>query len=148
MENYSSKFLEDILDSIDSVEQAKTDAKMLLAAKIADALKDKGWKKKDLLKALNKENPSIITKWLSGTHNFTVETLIELEKALDIKLLNLSEPEEQIIIYFQSVSQKSQATGNDPFFKDIFEILNEKEVEYPAPTYQVSFNSYKEIAQA
>jgi len=70
------------LDSIDPIDQEKTDAKMLLAAKVADAMKAKKWKNKDLLKAVGKDNPSIITKWLSGTHNFTMDTLIELQHAL------------------------------------------------------------------
>jgi len=46
------------------------------------------------LSAIGKENSSIITKWLSGTHNFTVDTLVELEQALIIRLIDLSEPED------------------------------------------------------
>jgi len=82
METYTSKLIDDLLDSIDPIDQEKTDAKMLLAAKVADAMKAKKWKNKDLLKAVGKDNPSIITKWLSGTHNFTMDTLIELQHAL------------------------------------------------------------------
>jgi ribosome-binding protein aMBF1 (putative translation factor) len=55
-----------------------------------DHSKSKGWKHKDLLSAIGKENSSIITKWLSGTHNFTVDTLVELEQALNIRLIDLS----------------------------------------------------------
>ncbi len=113
METFSSKLIDDLLDSIDPVEQAKTDAKMLIAAKIADAMKAKGWRNNDLLKAVNKENPSIITKWLSGTHNFTVDTLVELGNALDINLLNLSEPRAKVVIYYKSVSQKASTTCLD-----------------------------------
>ena len=90
MKNYTSKLIDLLLDEISPVEQAQTDAKMLLAAKIADAMAKKGWKAKDLLKAINKSsNPSIVTRWLSGTHNFTVETLVELEQALNINLLSI-----------------------------------------------------------
>lgn len=113
METFSSKLIDDLLDSIDPVEQAKTDAKMLIAAKIADAMKAKGWRNNDLLKAVNKENPSIITKWLSGTHNFTVDTLVELGNALDINLLNLSEPRPKVVLYYKSVSQKASTTCLD-----------------------------------
>jgi ribosome-binding protein aMBF1 (putative translation factor) len=82
------KSFDHILDSIAPVEQSKVDAKMILAARIQDAIKSKNWQKKDLMKAVKKRNPSIITKWLSGTQNFTIDTLVELEHALDIKLLN------------------------------------------------------------
>jgi len=126
METFSSILIDDLLDSIDPVEQAKVDAKMLIAAKIADAMKAKGWRNNDLLKAVNKENPSIITKWLSGTHNFTVDTLVELGNALDINLLHLSEPEPKVVMYFQSVSQKAQTTCNDTFLNDILKKMEEQ----------------------
>ena len=113
MDSYSSKLIDDLLDSIDPIEQAKVDAKMLIAAKITDAIKAKGWRNTDLLKAVNKETPSVITKWLSGMHNFTVDTLVELGHALGINLLDLSEPEEKVVIYYQSVSQKAQTTCYD-----------------------------------
>lgn len=80
--------LNQLLEEISPIEQAQTDAKMEIAVKIADAMEKKGWKPKDLLAALNKDTPSIVTKWLSGTHNFTVDTLIELEAVLQISLLN------------------------------------------------------------
>jgi ribosome-binding protein aMBF1 (putative translation factor) len=88
MKTYTSKLIDDLMDSIDPLEQEKVDIKMLLAAKIADAMKAKKWKNNDLLKAVGKNNPSIVTKWLSGTHNFTVDTLIEIGHALDINLLS------------------------------------------------------------
>jgi ribosome-binding protein aMBF1 (putative translation factor) len=31
--------------------------------------------------------PSEITKWLSGTHNFTLDTLTDIEQVLNIKLI-------------------------------------------------------------
>ncbi len=64
---------------------------MLIAARIADAMSAKKWKNKNPLEPVGKDNPSVITKWLSGTHNFTIETLVELEYALDVKLLELNE---------------------------------------------------------
>jgi transcriptional regulator with XRE-family HTH domain len=91
METYTSKLISELLDAISPIDQAKTDAKMLIAAKIADAIEAKGWKHKDLLEALGKTNASVISKWLSGTHNFTVDTLVELEHALEIQILNLEE---------------------------------------------------------
>lgn len=103
MEDYTSKLIDDLLDSISPIEQAQMDAKMLIAAKIADALKSKGWNKKTLLKAIGKENPSIITKWLSGTHNFTIDTLVELENALNIRLLHLEDKKEETIAEFDSI---------------------------------------------
>ncbi len=77
---------------------------MLIAAKIEDAIKAKCWKNKDLLDVLGKKNASIVTKWLSGTHNFTIDTLVQLEEALEIELINVSETKKnsQTIIYISS----------------------------------------------
>ena len=78
-------------------------------------------KKKDLLEAIGKDNPSIITKWLSGTHNFTVETLIDLEKALDIRLIDREFKQVPIMEYRINVS--SSMDNSEPF-SYINDILN------------------------
>jgi transcriptional regulator with XRE-family HTH domain len=101
METKTGNLLDELLASITPLEQSKVDTKMLLAAKIADGMKAKGWKNKDLLEAVGKENPSVITKWLSGTHNFTTDTLVELEDALDIKLLSLDEKKAELVWVYQ-----------------------------------------------
>jgi len=42
------------------------------------------------MEALGKKNPSEITRWLSGTHNFTVDTLVDLGRVLERDFINLS----------------------------------------------------------
>ncbi len=86
--------LEKILEEITPEQQARTDVKMLLAARIADAMEAKGWNNKMLMEALGKKNPSEITRWLSGTHNFTVDTLVDLGRVLERDFINLS-PEKE-----------------------------------------------------
>ncbi len=110
--NNPTSTLDQLLAEITPLEQAKTDAKMMLAVRIEKAMQAKNWKKKDLLAAVGKENPSIISKWLSGTHNFTVDTLIELENALGVSLLNPEEPKQikPVVIYRALVSRQVQIT--------------------------------------
>lgn len=108
--------LHSLLEEISPFLRKQTDAKMIVSARIADAMKEKGWKHKDLLKAMNRNNPSLVTKWLSGTHNFTLETLVELEAALGISLLYLHIPNEN----FNESSaafpvQKSFSNANSDF---------------------------------
>lgn len=120
MKKLNSPIIDSLLNEIDPLDQAKTDAKMELAAKICRAMEAKSWKKKDLLRAVGKDNPSIITKWLSGTHNFTLETLIDLEIALDIKLIDKEVNQKPIMEYRIHVS--SERSGYEPmsYLKDIF----------------------------
>lgn len=100
MKNKKSKnksSLEDILDKITPKQQARTDNRMMLAASIADAMRAKGWNNKMLMEALGKKNPSEITRWLSGTHNFTTDTLTDLGRVLDRDFFNFTPEKEQEI---------------------------------------------------
>ena len=130
MKTPPKNIVDELLDSVSPLEQSKTDARMMLAAKIANAMKAKNWKNKDLLKAVGKDNPSVISKWLSGTHNFTLDTLVELEHALNVKLLDLEQKreKEQPISYKLSgieivesclLASKTTLPGNRDFHFDI-----------------------------
>lgn len=57
--------------------------------------------------------PQLINKWLKGKENFTLSTVEKLEKALDIKLLQIIEPTPQLkIIKSSSVSIQSYHYGS------------------------------------
>jgi len=88
MEEYTSNLIDNLFNSITPNDQAKVDAKMIIAAQIADGIKSKGWKKSEFANAI-KKRPSEITKWLSGTHNFTIDTLIDIENILSIELISI-----------------------------------------------------------
>ncbi len=113
-----SSLINSLLNSISPAEAEKIEKKMLIAAKIDDALKAKKWKKKDLLKALGKTNQSEITKWLSGTHNFTIDTLVDLEHVLEIRLLNLEE-EQPANMIFHAIIKSPVSIHQDSYINDI-----------------------------
>lgn len=123
--------LDSLLDEITPIEQAKTDAKMILAARIGDAMKAKSWKNKDLLAAVERNNPSVITKWLSGTHNFTVDTLVELENALGISLLNLNKEKQKTErTYHVVVKKEVELTSGLDNFNQIISMVEEGRQHY------------------
>lgn len=93
------ELIDNLLNEISPEEQKLCDRKMLLAVKIDEAMKSQGIKKGQLAKQLSK-NPSEITKWLSGTHNFTVETLWEIGDALKCDFITLEEAKDERVIYF------------------------------------------------
>ncbi len=80
-----------ILASISPEQQARTYKQMAIAAQIADALQAKGWSKSEFAIRMS-QRPSVITRWLSGTHNFTIDTLSDIEDALGIQLLGIHYP--------------------------------------------------------
>jgi ribosome-binding protein aMBF1 (putative translation factor) len=81
--------LDNLLAEITPEQQAPTDRKMRIACMIDDAMKAKGLGKKQFADKVGRK-PSEITKWLSGTHNFKIETLTDIERILGIRILNLS----------------------------------------------------------
>lgn len=108
---YHSDLLDHLLAQISPEEQVKINKRMLLAASIDQARIQKGWSRKELAAQMGKQ-PSEITKWLSGTHNFTADTLFDLEAKLDIRLLNVEEqPKEQIVRYLYTVEARVNAVA-------------------------------------
>jgi len=143
-EIYRSSIISNLLKETSPEESERIEKRMILAAKIDKAIKAKRWKKQDLLKALNKDNPSIITKWLSGTHNFTTDTLFDLERVLGVNLINLEEKPQKISTsYHFEVKQRVllKLTSND-FGNNIYANLGR--VDGLEQAYQSSFASSQE----
>lgn len=105
-EGHTSRVLGALLKEISSKEQERTDNKMLLAAKIDEARKAKGWSQTKFAEEMGKQ-PSEISKWLSGTHNFTVDTLWDIEDKLEIpgELVSIKEraPKEVKVVEYRIV---------------------------------------------
>jgi len=68
----------------------KTKKRMMLAAKIQDAIKAKNISYKAFAELMD-QHDSVISKWVSGTHNFTTDTLFDIEDKLGICLVSITE---------------------------------------------------------
>ena len=77
--------LDALMDEITPLDSLKTDDRMNTAIRIFDLVKEKGWSKKAFAEKMKKE-PSVISKWFSGTHNFTLDTLTEIRDVLGVTL--------------------------------------------------------------
>lgn len=106
---HKSQIIQKLQENRSVTEFEKTKKRMMLAAKIADGIKAKGWNNGNLAQALDQHN-SVISKWLSGTHNFTAETLFDIESVLGIALINIddSKPKEIIQRFELTVSVKAE----------------------------------------
>jgi transcriptional regulator with XRE-family HTH domain len=91
-EEHTSKELESLLAEITPQEQTRSDQRMMLAVKIDDARKAKGWSQTEFAEVMGQQ-PSVISKWLSGTNNFTTSTLWDIEEKLGVELIALKERE-------------------------------------------------------
>ena len=66
----------------------RVDLTLLIVDRIHSILEEKGLKQKDLANMLGK-NESEISKWMRGTHNFTIDTISSIENVLGIPILQV-----------------------------------------------------------
>jgi transcriptional regulator with XRE-family HTH domain len=113
---HNSSKIKELLAETTPLEKVKARNKMLLAARIWDLVQSEGWNKTTFADKAGKE-PSEITKWLSGTHNFTHDTLTEISVVLDVPISELFVSKQSQIItktQFFVLVGNSDATGNYP----------------------------------
>lgn len=108
--------LDELLAGISEIEMNRSRVRMRIAANIFDILKRKKIQNQELASRLKKQ-PSEITRWLSGAHNFTTDTLSDIAFALNVRVEDL-------------VSQKL----SDVIYRGHF-MINSEEISGIFPTY-------------
>lgn len=76
------------LASIPAEQKAEFELSFGIAERIMDILKMQGLTQKEFAKRLGKRE-SEISKWLTGRHNFTTQTLARIEIALGCKIIRV-----------------------------------------------------------
>ena len=84
---------------------------LAIANRVLTILKEKGIKKSQFAEMLGKK-PSEITKWLSGSHNLTMKSVVKMEVALGVNLLtvvgtNDNNPHKKEYVYLGSIQGSS-----------------------------------------
>lgn len=77
--------LKERLAQISDLQHQKVERRMRTAVQIDEAMKARNISRKELADMMGRR-PSEITKWLSGDHNFTSDTLAELSYYLQAKI--------------------------------------------------------------
>jgi transcriptional regulator with XRE-family HTH domain len=95
---YNSTLLQELLDEVTPLEMEQTNVKMQLAANIEDLIRSKGWSKTRFASELNKTQPEI-SKWLSGAHNFTTDTLTHIAFVLGVEVSALYGKPQVKVVY-------------------------------------------------
>lgn len=85
---FKGNLLKNLLQEMQEIEKIRVETKFNLANNIEALLKNKGISKSEFA-ALMGKSPSEISKWLSGKHNFTIDTLMEIAHALRTDLTEL-----------------------------------------------------------
>ena len=82
----TNKILDEIRGHISPDVKKQLEISVSLANRIYDILDKKGMTQKDLAKLLGKTETEV-SRWLSGTHNFTIATIAKISVALGEDIL-------------------------------------------------------------
>lgn len=77
------------LSTVPEEQKAEFELSFGIAERISEVLKTKDITQKDFANQLHKRE-SEISKWLTGRHNFTMQTIAKIETALGCKLINIA----------------------------------------------------------
>ena len=110
---YESAVLDEFVALENPELTAIVEKKMQLAAKIYEALQKQKISNRTFAERLN-ISPSLVTKWLSGQHNFTVDTLVKIERMLGIELL-----------YAEKIAVEIKSFLKESFIYDFYEAFGQ-----------------------
>jgi transcriptional regulator with XRE-family HTH domain len=88
-----SSILENRRRQVNPEIRESVDLSFQIVDRIHEILVEKGLKQKDLALLLGKKEAEI-SKWMRGTHNFTIDTLVTIERALQAPILQVIHQEE------------------------------------------------------
>ena len=83
-----SSILENRRRQVNPEIRESVDLSFQIVDRIHEILTEKGLKQKDLAQLLGKKEAEI-SKWMRGTHNFTIDTLGTIERALQAPILKV-----------------------------------------------------------
>jgi transcriptional regulator with XRE-family HTH domain len=123
---FKRNLLKELFDGMKEIEKVQVETKFNLASNIEKLLQNKGISKSEFASRLGK-SPSEISKWMSGKHNFTIDTLLEVAYALkvDIKELLQFRPE--------------------PLFKTEVKVVRKPRPEKEDPESPESYDNYETL---
>jgi transcriptional regulator with XRE-family HTH domain len=117
--------MSEIFDSIQVSDEVKrfVDSSFEVVNKIHEILERQGKTQRDLANLMGK-NESEISKWMQGTHNFTLKSIAKIESVLGEKLFEVLKEDEVVVKKQVAVFYKNFIDQQELFFKKN-EILNQ-----------------------
>ena len=98
----SSPLIKKLLAEASPIQRIQNKNRVALACRIDDLIKAKGYTNSSFASKMGKQ-PSEITKWLSGSHNFTMNTLDEIAYNLVVETAFLMQPQPEKVIFKKQV---------------------------------------------
>ena len=138
----SSPLIQKILAGANPLQKIQNNNRIALACRIDDLIKANGYSNSTFAKKLGKQ-PSVITKWLSGTHNFTMDTLDEIAYHLGVESVHLLQPQQTQTIYQKTIQVVTKIAEVDLKNNFIIPETNKFNLWNPIHIVGVPYNSLK-----
>lgn len=117
--------LKNLFEEMKEIEKVQIETKFNLANALENLLKNKGISKSEFAAKMGK-SPSEISKWLSGKHNFTIDTLLEIGHALKVDISELLKHKPEPLIKTKvTVHRKTKPSTKKDEGLDTFEYIEE-----------------------
>ena len=86
---YVNPLFKELMEKIPEESRRESELSYSIARRINEVIVRKGWTQADLAKAIGRP-PAVVSRWMSGTQNFTLKTLASLEIALGEKIISVN----------------------------------------------------------
>lgn len=103
--NYKNSLLHQEYLEIPKEDRRRYDISFDISCRILNILERKGWSKTELAKAMGKRE-SEISKWMSGLHNFTIQTIANIETVLGEDIISVKKYRTSSTVYKGSSLEK------------------------------------------
>jgi len=134
MTNNKNKVIERLRNRIKPENRIFVQKNMAISQQIADLLEAKGWSQKRFAEVLDKRE-SEVSKWLSGTHNLTLNSLAKMEAVLGSEIITTPREACQKYSTVKYVTLKVHAKPN----------REKRNIQFnDAPNLKISHNSFSE----
>jgi transcriptional regulator with XRE-family HTH domain len=110
------------------IQMSDEDKNILVAKKIDTKIREIGLTRQQFAQLMDVQ-PSSVTKWLSGSHNFTLQTVYSIERKLGLSLLDLSSCYHISTVYSFHISPGDLPLSNSANFLNSFRQVNRDNVK-------------------
>lgn len=104
---YVNPIFVEMLAAVPEKTRRESERAFAIAGRISEILKRKGWSQADFAKAAGKKEAEI-SKWMSGTHNFTIRTISFIEAVLGEDIIAIKRYRRLVDGYGMSAAERAR----------------------------------------
>lgn len=113
---YVNPIFAEMLAAVPEKTRRESERSFAIAGRISEILRRKGWSQADFAKAAGKKEAEI-SKWMSGTHNFTIRTISFIETVLGEDVIAVKRYRRLVDGYGMSAAERAMLLNDEASVK-------------------------------